>query len=775
MNELLNGLNEPQAEAVQHFQGPILVLAGAGSGKTRVLTHRVAFLVKEHQIHPQNILAVTFTNKAANEMKERILKILEDSKQRFSPSDLWVSTFHSISLNILRRFAEHLNYKSNFVIYDSQDSKSLIKSILKEKNIDPKKYPAELFIAAINSAKNKYIAPEDLQTDKKNPDSFLIAEVYHTYQTSLLTSNAMDFGDLLTNCLKLLLNFPLIADRIRDKFKFVLVDEFQDTNFVQYQIIKEICKQHKNLFVVGDDDQSIYAFRGASIENFINFEKDFQSPKLVKLEQNYRSSTTILEAAHAVIKKNTGRKAKKLWTDKDQGRKINCYAGYDEQDEADYVGNVINLLIENNIPRNEIAVFYRTNAQSRALEDALMYRGIPYKVFGGLKFYQRKEIKDLVAYLRLIVNLSDEQAFNRIINTPPRGIGAQTILKIQNFAAENSQDLFSAALEIAQTNNKVKVFTDLILDLKTSVNNIPLNELISKTIEESGYSKYLKSAKDPSAQSRLENIQELKSIAHQLELMLDKDENPLEAFLDKTSLTAADEIPEEEGKENIINDYVSLCTLHLAKGLEFPVVFLTGFEEGLMPHYKSMEEPGGIEEERRLCYVGITRAMKELYLTRARKRGMFAQGNLLNSTGIFRDASCFYFDIPKELLEDNGSNFITDNNELKPPSVIDEFEIEDDLLLASNWWQKKKRSNKKTKDLNSILTSADNLSNRNTIPANEFKVGVKVTHPKFGNGIVRATEGEPDGDPKKFKILVDFENMETPKKLIYKFAPLVLS
>ncbi|MEZ4755080.1 MAG: UvrD-helicase domain-containing protein [Bdellovibrionota bacterium] len=767
----LETLNPPQREAVEHHQGPILVLAGAGSGKTRVLTHRVAHLIKEHQVRPQNILAVTFTNKAAKEMKERLEALLGDDVK-----NLWVSTFHSSCLRILRSFASQLNYESNFVVYDSQDSTAVLKRILKEKNIDTKKYDLGLFKKAIDHAKNTFSTPAETAARANTYSDKLVAEVYDIYQRTLLTSNAMDFGDLLFNCLKLIKDSPVFLEKLRNKFQFVLVDEFQDTNYVQYQIIKAISKEHQNLLVVGDDDQSIYAFRGATIENILNFEKDYPGAKIVKLEQNYRSTANILDAAHAIIEKNKGRKVKKLWTEQAKGRAINCYSGYDEYDEAEYVAGVIDLQLQNGISHKDIAVFYRTNAQSRALEEALMNRGIPYRIFGGLKFYDRKEIKDILAYLKLIANSVDGQSFLRIVNTPPRGIGAQTIKKVIDFATENETSLYNAAIECGKSNGKLNDFVKFIERLKQTAPNTSLFELTSMIIDESGYKERLDSAKDPTAQSRLENLLELKAIAASFDLKTSVEQSALEAFLDKAALTAGDDLPVEDAEGNNNQEFVSLCTLHLAKGLEFPLVFFTGLEEGLLPHYLSMNDSFGVAEERRLCYVGITRAMKEVYLTRANKRGMFASGDQ-EGTSMFREPSRFCFDIPKDLLEDNGGNFFSGPLHPQVSDVnLDKFEddlIEQELQAASSFWKRKKKPPKKT-ELRALIVSADKLNKRGATPPEELKIGVKVSHPKFGQGTIRNTEGEPNGDPKKFKILIDFDEMDAPKKLVYKFAPLEL-
>ena len=630
--DLLEGLNEPQREAVKHFEGPILVLAGAGSGKTRVLTRRVANLVLAHGVRPQNILAVTFTNKATEEMRERLRSLLGAQA-----NELWVATFHSASLRILRRHAPLLGYTNDFVVYDEQDSKGVLKALLKERDIDEKKFPVNLFSRVIDQAKNSFILPEKFAGSSGTKyESQIQAEIYAAYQQQLLRQNAMDFGDLLVNAVRILQN-PDVLNLYRRHLHFILVDEYQDTNAVQYQFIQMLAAPRNNLLVVGDDDQSIYAFRGATIRNILEFEKDYKNTKVIKLEQNYRSTGNILKAAHAVIDRNTQRKGKKLWTSEGEGSRIGTYVGLDEADEANFiaqeiVGRTGRSKGLGGISLNNVAIFYRTNAQSRAIEEALISRKIPYKIFGGLKFYDRKEIKDILAYLRLLVNEADNQAFQRVINTPPRGIGAQSLQTIADRAKKDGTSFYSAtATLVAQVQSgkakAVEEFLSLIVHFKEQARKLPLSQLIAIVIEKSGYGPKLAASKEITAQSRIENLKELEALGRGSEVQGVEPFDNLRQFLDRVALTASSDAPtEESGSPDAMKGSVSLMTLHLAKGLEFPLVFLTGVEEGLIPHYRSMDDPIGIEEERRLLYVGVTRARIHLSLSYSQARSADRKG-----------------------------------------------------------------------------------------------------------------------------------------------------
>lgn len=686
MSEVLSNLNDAQREAVLHFKGPILVLAGAGSGKTRVLTRRIAHLILNHNVRPENILAVTFTNKATEEMRERLEQMLGQRAK-----GLWVSTFHSACLRILRRHAGELGYLPDFAVYDEQDSKNALKQVLKECSIDEKKFPLQGFTRAFDKAKNAVIGPDDYygwasgkgvsggvasgKGKSWNESSMesgtrssrfgsrgegveyqmrLQAEVYGFYQKALLRANAMDFGDLLLNGVLLLEGNPRIREYYERQLQFVLVDEFQDTNEAQYRLVRLLTERHRNLLVVGDDDQSIYAFRGASIRNILEFENDYKDTKVVTLDRNYRSSANILDAAYAVIQHNTGRKEKKLWTEAPAGDPLRTFVGADEMEEAQFVAERVATLKAEGTALRDVAVFYRTNAQSRVLEEAFLSAGIPYRIFGGLRFYDRKEIKDILAYLRLILNPADDQAFLRVINTPPRGIGAQTIDALQRAAREANTPLLEAARAMGKSAKKIAAFITLFDEFKDLSNRVLLSELMHAVIERSGYGARLKDLHDATSESRRENLMELEAIGRAASHEGGSPLESLRLFLDKVSLASAADIPEESGAEpRDPGDSVAFMTLHLAKGLEFPVVFLVGCEEGLLPHYRAIYDPVELEEERRLCYVGITRAMKSLFLTRAITRGMFA--GMDTAGGLYRDPSRFLNDIPPELQEQQSS------------------------------------------------------------------------------------------------------------------------
>ena len=666
---ILSNLNDPQLEGVKHNRGPILILAGAGSGKTRVLTRRVAHLIEAFNVPASRILAVTFTNKATDEMRERLKSILGDKA-----NDLWVATFHSACLRILRYNAPKLSFTHNFAIYDAQDTQTLIKRILKELKIDKKKFSPAMFASAIDQAKNEFRSPEDVAKDAFNYTMKLQAEVYDKYQRALISSDAMDFSDLLVNTLKLFKEHKDVLSFYQKKLEYVLVDEFQDTNSVQYQIVRLLAAPQNNLFVVGDDDQSIYAFRGATVKNILDFERDFPGTKVVALEQNYRSPGNVLKASHAVIEKNINRKQKKLWTERRDEQRLFTFVGVDETEEAGFVAQQIIKHKDQGLDYKDIAIFYRTNAQSRALEEALLDYGIPYRIFGGLKFYERKEVKDILAYLRLVSNPSDNGSFLRIINTPTRGIGAQSVKRIADLASLENISLLEAARELADESRHIGKFIALYDSFYKAAETISLYDLVQLVIEESGYAEMLNSSKDITAQSRLENLQELCAIAAKSEMDEEGPYAALTAFLDRASLTTSEQIPSNQSDESESAEVpVTLMTLHLAKGLEFPVVFIIGFEEGLLPHHRSLYDENGIEEERRLCYVGMTRSMSTLYLTRAEMRGMFSAGGNFAGSSSFRGASRYAFDIPEECLEDLGRPFLFDHPDDPVVEVEPEF------------------------------------------------------------------------------------------------------
>lgn len=636
----LDSLNPPQREAVQHYLGPIVILAGAGTGKTRVLTHRVVNLIRQHKVYPDRILAVTFTNKAAGEMRERLHTLLGAEAER-----VWISTFHSAGLRILRRNADRVGYSSDFTIYDDQDSTALMKRLLKQLSIADKQHPPGKFLSFIDAAKNQLQRPQDLPLNGRGYDYRLKVEVYDKYQLELRKAKAMDFGDLLINAVYLLRENQDILHDYQRQLQFVLVDEFQDTNPAQYEMVRLITAHHRNLLVVGDDDQSIYAFRGATIEHIREFDKDFRDAKVVKLEQNYRSTGNILAAAHSVIEKSEGRRDKKLWTASGKGGPVIAISAEDEHEEAELVVKEILALKAGGSALNDIAVFYRTNAQSRVLEDALMRHQVPYRIYGGLRFYDRKEIKDIIAYLRIIVNPADSEALLRIINVPARGIGAQTLAQVLDHAAKNAQTVWESVLAASARSVPLKRFVTIIEGIKAGIDGRMVGEVIGEVLERSGYEASLKASEDLSSMSRLENLSELRVSAESNGLGYEA----LRNFLDKVALASSADNPKESeatsiGAEEIKPDFVALMTLHLAKGLEFPTVFFTGFEEGLVPHYRSIDE-GNVDEERRLCYVGMTRAKENLYLTRCDWRGMFSSGG-----GGSRYVSRFAYDISADLI-----------------------------------------------------------------------------------------------------------------------------
>lgn len=771
----LENLNPPQLEAVQHFEGPILVLAGAGTGKTRILTRRISHLILEHRVRASSILAVTFTNKACGEMRERLQLLLGDV-----PNSIWISTFHSMGLRILRRHADLLGYGRDFNVYDAADSKDVVKRILKDRNIDEKKFPINGFTSFIDKQKNIPLFPEDLTQESKKIGDSMHIEVYDLYQRALRAANAFDFGDLLSQTYKLFKEHPSILKIYQENLNFILVDEFQDTNVVQYDIIRMLTGQKRNLLVVGDDDQSIYAFRGATIQNILDFEKDFPETKTVKLEQNYRSTSAILESAHAVIVKNTARKDKKLWTSSATGDPVKLYCGFDETDEARYIAQEIRSRVDGGLTYGDIAVFYRTNAQSRAIEEAFLNFRIPYKVYGGLKFYDRKEIKDIIAYLRLIANKADNQAFLRVINNPTRGIGAQAVQQIVDLARSDSLCYFDAAKNVES--KSIQKFVRLIEKLKESYRGKSLSDLIHDIIEDSEYGPRLrKMSDDPQAQSRIENLQELRAVAMTIDISAEED--PLQQFLDRIALTASSDDTAAEGSASP-KEAVSLMTLHLAKGLEFDIVYFTGFEEGLVPHYKCMYNPEEVYEERRLCYVGMTRARHALFLTRVRKRGMFSTGG---DTSRFREPSRFAFDLPKTMLLDVNEDFFVSGDAYVEPQSSYAYDEEDDL--SSGW-----NSSRKTKALPSynqkgskggagkalwgLVKTADDLSpaykveHLPMLSVEQVQSGCSVMHSSFGKGTIQGSEGDPSNETGSFKVLVKFDDFKEVKKLVYRFAGL---
>lgn len=645
----LDHLNPEQRKAATHVDGPLLILAGAGSGKTATMTHRIAYLI-EQGVSPYQILAVTFTNKAAGEMRERVEKLVGRCP------GMWIMTFHAMSLRILREHCERIGYQHNFVVYDTIDQKTLIKTIMKEQNIDAKLYPQAYLSAAISKQKEHDVSPREyLETEADNFRSKVIGSVYRAYQEQLKRNNAMDFDDLLVNALHVLRDNPDILADYQHRFRYILVDEYQDTNHIQYEIICLLAKARQNLCVVGDDDQCIYQWRGADISNILNFEKDFPQARVIKLEQNYRSYGNILAAAHSVIRNNRGRKAKKLWTDKEAGDKIVYRRCDSDKEEAYYIAQEIDLLKNGQRTYDDFAILYRTNAQSRLFEDALKRRGIPYQILSGFSFYERKETKDMICYMRLVVNPADDLALKRVINEPKRGIGAVTLGKLEALAHIHglslldilSQDEISYSLP-AKAQKAVGEMVRIIRLCAQEKENLRVSDIYDQLLVKSGYLKALEAEDTQEAASRIENLMDFKSFIYDYEKEKEDtgEKATLEEFLEKVATNGdADKMEEGTGK-------VTLMTMHSAKGLEFPIVFLPGMEDGLFPGHRALDNENGMEEERRLCYVGMTRAREKLFLTGAAYRVLYGRGE-------YTRESTFLRELDKSLLDEAGDTVFT--------------------------------------------------------------------------------------------------------------------
>ena len=624
----LDNLNKEQKEAVLYNEGPLLILAGAGSGKTKVLTTKIAYLIEELNVLPYEILAITFTNKAALEMKERVYNMI-GSKAK----EIQISTFHSFGLKILRENYEKLDYQNNFVIMDSDDSLTIVKKILKSLNYDPKIYNPKAIRNKISNCKNELLTPRDYEKYVAGDYEKVVNEVYYKYEEKLKQNNAVDFDDLLLLPIKLFRKYPRVLELYQNRYKYILIDEYQDTNEAQYILSKMISAKYQNICVVGDADQAIYGFRGANYKNILNFEKDYPKALSIKLEQNYRSTKNILAAANCVIRNNEQRKSKNLWSTKEEGEKITYYRAYDERDEAHYVSKTIKKMLNDNYDASEIAVLYRTNAQSRVIEEELLKDNIPYRIVGGFSFYQRKEIKDLLAYLKLIYNPKDDISFLRVINTPKRGIGLKSIETLTTKADYENTSLFEAI-----TGGKEAKFQDLIISLQKIAESITLTELIDKVLDATGMKAELVSEKTLESEIRLENLEEFKSITKAFEER--EGLVSLEDFLYEVSLVNdKDEYKDSRNK-------VSLMTIHSVKGLEYNTVFVVGLEEGIFPHLNSLMSNSETEEERRLCYVAITRAKEKLYLLNARRRVLFGKEGI-------NPPSRFLGEIAQDLIETN--------------------------------------------------------------------------------------------------------------------------
>ena len=732
------GMNPRQMEAVEYTEGPLLILAGAGSGKTRVLTHRIAYLIEEKQVPPYQIMAITFTNKAAQEMRERVDRIVS-----FGAEQVWVSTFHSSCVRILRRYADRIGYGNNFTIYDTEDSKTLMKAIIKKLNLDTKTFKDRSLLSAISAAKNEMISPEQYRKDAGIDWKLRkIADVYDEYQEQLRSNNAMDFDDLLVNAVELFTQCPEVLESYQERLRYLMVDEYQDTNTVQFRFISLLAQKYRNLCVVGDDDQSIYKFRGANIENILSFEKIFPDAKVVKLEQNYRSTGNILSAANEVIANNKGRKEKKLWTENGDGPLVNYRQFLTGFEEAEYIAGEISKKVRMEHSRyRDFAVLYRTNAQSRLFEEKFLMANIPYKIVGGINFYARKEIKDLLSYLKVLDNAEDDLAVQRIINIPKRGIGAASIGKAQEWADFHGISFFDALLEaemiptMGRAASKIRSFTSLIEVMRAKAEYLSVKEILELVIEETGYVAELQAEDTEEAQARIENIDELisKIVTYQ-----DETENPtLGGFLQDVALVSDIDSVDED------SDYVLLMTLHSAKGLEFPHVFLAGMEDGIFPSYLTItsDDPGDLEEERRLCYVGITRAMKELTMTSAKQR-------MIRGETQYNKTSRFVREIPRELV-DMGRTF----EEVKQKPQVDPQPKSGLYGAMKSLYQTNSFQPRQFK-----VTKADHL---------DYEVGDTVRHVKFGVGIVKAiVEGGKD-----FEVTVEFEKAGV-KKMFASFAKL---
>ena len=765
--ELINGLNDKQKEAVLATDGPCLVIAGAGSGKTKVLTHKIAYDI-ESGIKPWNILAITFTNKAANEMKERIEKLIGDAAK-----DLWMGTFHSICVRILRRYIDRIGYKTDFVIFDTSDQKTLIKECLKTLKVDDKIFTDRGVWSEISNGKNEMLEPKAYGV--KYAGDFrkkTIAEIYELYQRRLRENNAIDFDDIINFTIKILSENPDVLDYYTEKFKYILVDEYQDTNKAQFTLVSLLASKYGNVTAVGDNDQGIYSFRGADISNILNFERDFPGTRIIKLEQNYRCTRNILKAANAVIKHNENKYDKKLWTENEEGHLPCIYCGEDEYDEGRYIVEQINhLKTEEYYKNSDFTILYRMNAQSRAIEDILMREGIPYKVIGGLKFYERKEIKDIIAYLRLIHNSADNLSLKRIINEPKRGIGKTSIEQIQEISDKTGNSMYEI-IRNAQEYGLTRVFSnsrdfiEQIEYLKSKKDELKISDLIKETLNKTGYTKALENENSVEAETRIENLEEFLTVA--IEFEEESADNTLAEFLE--NITLSSDIDGMEDQDNSI----TLMTLHSAKGLEFPVVFLVGMEEGIFPGYKSIGEPQALEEERRLFYVGITRAKQYLYLTCAKHRTIFGSTS-------YNQVSRFVKEIPEELLEGYAEvveRKSVDKEEFKDygyrwsygkGQTVKTFKMseEDKSAVAKTIGEQGTKSEYQYRTAESFLNSIKQNNQTNDVDLSKYQVGQRVYHKKFGEGTI--TKLEQEGNDVK----VDLEfDKAGHKRLMAKFAGL---
>lgn len=757
MQNLIEGLNDKQKEAVLATEGPCLVIAGAGSGKTKVLTHKIAYLISEKNVKPYNILAITFTNKAASEMKQRVEKIVGDVAQ-----EMWMGTFHSICVRILRRFIDRIGFDTSFLIFDTSDQKTVVKECLKALNIDDKTFSDRSVLSEISNAKNEMLTPKAYQA--KYSGEFRkekIGQVYELYQKRLRENNAIDFDDIINYTIDILSENPDVLQYYTEKFKYVLVDEYQDTNKAQFTLVTILASRYGNITVVGDNDQGIYSFRGADISNILNFEKDFPGTKIIKLEQNYRCTGNILKAANAVIKHNENKYEKKLWTENEEGSLPCLYQAEDEYDEANYVVKQIeHLKTEEYLKPKDFVILYRMNAQSRAIEDILRRENIPYKIVGGLKFYERKEIKDTIAYLRLIHNTSDNLSLKRIINEPKRGIGKTSLDKIQEISDKTGTSMYEIIKHAEEYDlNRVKAnaeeFINLIEELRLKKQELSISELLKEVLNKSGYTRALELENTVEAETRMQNLEEFLTVA--IEFEEESADNTLPEFLE--SITLSSDVDEMQDEDNT----VTLMTLHSAKGLEFPVVFLVGMEEGIFPGYKSIGEPKELEEERRLFYVGITRAKQFLHLTCAKHRTIFGSTS-------YNAVSRFIKEIPDNLLDgvvnndqEEKFNDMSYNWEYGKTSAgkVTTYKFDE----AKN--EIKQKTTYQFRTAESFLSSLSQKQANSGVDITKYKEGMRIYHKKFGEGIIQKIEAEGDD----YKLDIQFDK-SGHKRLMAKFANL---
>jgi len=738
VDNLLQGLNPQQKKAVQHTQGPLLLMAGAGSGKTRVLTHRIAYLLIEKEVAPWNVLAITFTNKAAKEMKERLTGLTGTLTE-----DIWVSTFHSMCMRILRRDADRIGIKRSFSILDTTDQVSVIKQILKEQNIDPKKFSPRAILGTISSAKNELQTAGDYRHKAKGLYEEIVRDVYEEYEKRLLKNHALDFDDLIMTTIHLFKRVPESLQFYQKKFQYIHVDEYQDTNKAQYTLVKLLAERFRNLCVVGDSDQSIYKWRGADIKNILSFEQDYPDAEVILLEQNYRSTKKILEAANQVIANNYSRRPKNLWTNNTQGSPIHYYRANNEHDEGRFIAGKISELTKDGFSYDDIAVLYRTNAQSRVVEEMFVKANIPYRMVGGIKFYERKEIKDLLAYLRLIANPDDDISFARVVNVPKRGIGAASLDKLADYALQEDMSLIQAIQEIEETTVPKRAakalweFAEQIANWSRMLDYLSVTDLVEEVLEQSSYREALKEERTLESRSRLENLDEFLSVTQEFEK--NNEDKSLLAFLSELALDTDMGLEEEETRQG---QGVTLMTLHAAKGLEFPIVFLSGLEEGVFPHSRSLMEEDEMEEERRLAYVGITRAEQRLYLTNAQMRTLFGRMNT-------NPESRFIDEIPQELIEREANE-------------------------NSFGWGGGMSSRAGISLQSTSSSPAEPIQRRSMMPKqnvdgeSRWLVGERVNHKKWGEGTVVSIKGEGQS----MELDIAFGNPIGIKRLLASFAPI---